>query len=112
MKNKKRRSDRNHILYMIVNNVTGERYIGLTVMRGQAKLRSLKIRWEGHCYAANVENKPWAISESIRTYGPQAFSKTILDVVRGRYEAHKREVELIDTLQPELNTRKKQLTAA
>ena len=109
---RKPRNDRTHIIYQITNQETGERYIGITVVRGRAFNRSLKLRWEGHCYKAYVERKEWAMSISIRTYGATAFVKQIIEVVRGKATAHKREVELINTLQPELNTKKAMALAA
>ena len=104
---RKPRNDRNHIIYQITNGITGERYIGITVVRGRAFNKSLKIRWEGHLRKAYVELKNWTFSTNIRTYGNKAFTKEILEIVRGKATAHRREVELINTLMPELNTKKR-----
>ena len=106
---RKPRNDRNHIIYQLTNKITGESYIGITVVKGRAFNKSLKIRWEGHCYKAYVELKEWAISINIRTYGINTFQKQIIEIVRGKPQAHKREVELINSLQPELNTHKAQI---
>lgn len=122
----KRRSDRNHIVYLITNTATMQQYIGITVMRGQAKNKSLKIRWEGHLYGAFVEQRSYSFPVHLRQYAPvmdkndkwykkkgyylrkfnKLFKKEILEVVRGKDEAHAREVELINIIQPELNDKK------
>jgi hypothetical protein len=105
-KRRKPRSDRNHVIYKITHKDTGDIYIGITVVRGRAFNRSLKLRWEGHCYKAFVELKTWTLPTSIREHGAHSFVKEILEVVRGKASAHKREVELINSLQPALNTKK------
>lgn len=104
---RKPRSDRNHIIYQIVCVPTGESYIGLTVARGRAYKKSLEIRWNGHCYHATVENRPTILADRIRTYGPLAFSKEILSLVRGKTQAHSQEKNYIRNLQPSLNIRNK-----
>jgi hypothetical protein len=102
---RKRRSDRNHVIYVIRNNVTGQEYIGLTVLSfgGNAK-RTVFRRIQKHVQRANTESKGWALSESIRTHGNEAFTFGIVEIVRGKKEAHARETLLINTIQPELNT--------
>ena len=104
---RKPRSDRNHLIYLITNKVTGEEYVGLTVMRGQAVLKSLKIRFEGHIYKALVEKKDWTLPKSIREHGHLNFQIQALSIVRGKAEAHKAEVQEIDSRKPALNTKKK-----
>jgi len=59
-----------------------------------------------HVYKACKLNTPWTISESIRTYGPESFTQEIIEVVRGKANAFAKEANLINLLQPELNTRK------
>lgn len=102
---RKRRSDRNHVVYMIENTQTGEQYIGITVLsfRGNAK-RTLRRRYQKHVQRALNEDKNWALCESIREYGADAHEYTVLEIVRGKKPAHARETELINTYQPQLNT--------
>lgn len=102
----KPRSDRNHIIYMITNTVTGEQYIGKAVMLGQAVNKTMKKRWQGHLRTAMIDCKPYLISESIRKYGPDAFAWEVIEIVRGTYEASAREAELINTVGSKLNTLK------
>lgn len=100
---RKKRCDRNHAVYMITCIPTGERYIGITVIRGRAFLGSVKTRWEGHIYHAMVEGRDYPLQRSIRQHGPGAFKAELVRVVRGKQAAHDLEIDLIHTLNPELN---------
>jgi hypothetical protein len=105
---RKRRSDRNHVIYMIKNTVTSQLYIGITVLsyRGNAQ-RTLDRRVQKHVQRAFAENKNWALCESFRKYEPETHEYWVHDVVRGKAQAHRVETSLIDTLKPKLNTFKK-----
>jgi hypothetical protein len=100
---RKRRQDTKHVVYVITNNVTSEQYVGITVC-GQQVRKALKVRIQKHVRRALTENKDWALCESIRTYGPEAFTYGIVEFVRGRKPAHARERELIREVNPALNT--------
>ena len=99
---RKRRQDTNHAVYCITNTVTGEQYIGITVCGGNVR-KALKVRIQKHVRRALTENKDWALCESIRTFGPEAFTYGVLETVRGRKPAHARERELIREYAPKLN---------
>jgi hypothetical protein len=99
---RKRRSDRNHIIYL-VTAPDAQQYVGLTVVEGTA-LKSLKRRWLKHVNRATNEQHLWALCEAIRQHGAENFSVEILEKVRGKAAAHSREVELIAEIEPELNT--------
>lgn len=101
---RKKRSDRNHVLYRVTCVNTGDTYIGLTVAQGQAYLRSVKIRWQKHVSRANCESKDWAICKALRELSECTWQYEVLEVVRGRKPAHERERELIHTFNPSLNT--------
>ena len=101
---RKRRSDRTHLVYQLTNSVTGEIYIGVTVVTGKAYNRSLNERWKRHVSRAKHEDKCWSICESIREHGDKVFRKQILEKIRGKAQAHKRETELIHSLRPALNS--------
>ncbi len=103
-KNRKKRSDRNHILYLLTNIQTHEQYIGITVVEKVKPEVSLIIRWQRHIHRAFTDNKEWALCKSIRRYGPLAWDKEIIEIVRGKAEAHKRERELIREFNPKLNS--------
>lgn len=104
MKKRKRRSDRTHLIYRLTNQITGEFYIGITVVTGKAYNRSLKERWKRHVSRAIHEDKCWSICESIRQHGEKAFTREILQKVRGKAQAHQIETRLIQEFQPSLNT--------
>jgi len=106
---RKPRSDRNHIIYQITCKPTGQTYIGVCIVKKQAKVKSLKYRWNGHLRAAFIENRDWNMSRALRQYGEHNFTKTIVEVVRGKAQAYAREAELINILRPALNTKMKKV---
>lgn len=99
---RKKRTDRNHVIYRLTCGDTNETYIGLTVMRGRAILKTINTRFQQHCYRAEVQDKTWTLCEAIRTH--DNWFVEALEIVRGKKEAHARERQLIAELQPELNT--------
>jgi hypothetical protein len=104
---RKRRSDRYHLIYQLTAP-TGERYIGMTFVRGdsrsmKARNRSADARFKAHCRNAFDYNHNTLLTEALRELGPDAFLKDIVEVVRGKQAAHDRERELIVGLKPELN---------
>ena len=101
---RKKRSDRNHIIYKITNEVTHEISIGITQCLGRAYLGSIKKRFKQHVSRAFNDNLEWAICRSIREYGEMAFKIEIHEVIRGKRPAHSRETEIIHELKPQLNT--------
>tara|TARA_Y100000034_G_C6856775_1_gene389456 strand:- start:680 stop:1003 length:324 start_codon:yes stop_codon:yes gene_type:complete len=102
---RKKRSDRNHIIYKITCLTTNEVYIGLTLQTGQKKIGSAKIRLKSHISRA-LNGGGWILHERIREVGQHNFNVEILETVRGKSQAHKREVKLINLFKPSLNTRK------
>ncbi len=103
MMKRKRRQDTKHVVYVITNTVTQEQYIGITVCGQQVK-KALRVRIQKHVRRALTENKEWALCQSIRKHGSQAFTYGIVEFVRGRKPAHARERELIREFNPALNT--------
>lgn len=102
---RKRRSDRNHLIYKIENKQTGDFYIGVTVVTGKAYLKSLRSRWKRHIYKAQVIGEQWNFPSAIREFGESAFSLQILEIVRGKSSAFEREANLINEQRPTYNTR-------
>lgn len=100
---RKRRVDRNHVIYQAECEATGESYIGITVANGRAFKRSVHNRWIKHVHRANTERADLPLSQAIRDYGRESFSHKVLEVVRGKSAAHEREMELIKKFAPELN---------
>lgn len=102
---RKKRSDRNHIIYKLTNTVTEETYIGVTVVTGRAYHKSLRSRWIRHIYKANIGMAEYPISVSIRTHGEESFTREILQIVRGKKNAFQTEAQLINEYKPALNTK-------
>ena len=102
---RKRRSDRNQVIYFIQDTVTLEYYIGLTALSFKGNIRkTLNRRMQKHMQRALAENKNWGLSRALRERGAERFVYGVIEVVRGKRPAHARETELINTLQPALNT--------
>ena len=101
---RKKRNDRNYVLYQITAENTGDNYIGLTVATGRAFLRSVKVRVQKHLSRAKCENKDWAFCEFIRSNPDAAIRYEVLEVVRGRKKAYEIERQYIEEYQPSLNT--------
>ena len=102
---RKRRTDRNQVIYYIQDTVTLEYYIGLTALCFNGNVRkTLTRRIQKHIQRAMTENKDWGLSRAIRQRGVERFVFGTLEIVRGKRPAHARETELINTMQPALNT--------
>jgi len=99
---RKRRNDRNHVIYQLTGP-NGQRYVGVTFARGRAWKRSAKIRWEAHVRNALDYDRQNLLSVAIRDHGAENFTREVLEIVRGKQNAHDRERELLQILQPELN---------
>lgn len=105
MNSRKRRNDRNQVVYYIQDVVTLEYYIGLTVLSFKGNVRkTLHRRMQKHLQRALAENKDWGLSVALRERGAERFVYGPVQVVRGKKEAHAIETQLINTLQPALNT--------
>jgi len=98
---RKKRSDRRHIVYSIINAETGDFYIGITQGFRQ---KDLKIRLQKHIRRALTEGKSWRLCDAIRSYGACAFVAQIVEVVKGKAPAHELERQLIGEYSPTLNT--------
>lgn len=93
-KKRKRRSDRRHLVYVIVNTVTNERYVGIAACVDRSGKETLAARWSRHVGRAYNQGKAWALCEDIRKYGPDVFVPMIFEFVRGKAAAFARETEL------------------
>ena len=102
---RKKRSDRNHIIYEL--KVGQSSYIGVTHVESGAIGKSLQRRWKKHIQRAFAENKSWALCEAIRKYGASKFEVRVVQVIRGKSEAHLAERSMIRELKPKLNSDKR-----
>lgn len=101
-KKRKRRSDRNHAIYKIV--VGKEFYIGVTVVDGTVNA-SLKRRFVKH-WSRRTDKSRWAwkIYQALRRVSREDVKVELVEVVRGKKEAHVREREIIKRKRPTLNS--------
>jgi hypothetical protein len=98
-----KRSDRNHIIYELV--VAGENYIGVTAKTESTVLKSVRARAAKHFYRAKTETKNWLLCEALRGLASkEEIEIKVHEIVRGKADAHKREVEIRRTVKPTLNT--------
>ncbi len=105
---RKKRSDRNHIIYLITNTLNGNQYIGITASKDRAYLRSAKVRLQKHFSRARREDWGWKLYTDMFNYIDDlelVYEVSVLDVVRGKGQAHSKEMELVKKYKPTLNTK-------
>ena len=101
-----KRSDRNHIIYQIVG--PEGLYIGVTAKTESTVLKSVRARVAKHYYRARTETKHWRLCALLRSYASKDdIDVRVLEIIRGKREAHSRERELIRELNPFYNTDKR-----
>ena len=100
---RKKRADRNHIIYEL--RVHGLNYIGVTAKTESTVLKSVRARAAKHFYRAKTETKNWLLCIELRKLASKDDIEIIVhEIVRGKAEAHRREVEIRRTVKPALNT--------
>jgi hypothetical protein len=100
---RKKRTDRNHIIYEL--RVNGLNYIGVTAKTETTVNKSVLARAAKHYYRAKTEGKTWLLCQALRTLNSKDEIEVLVhEVIRGKAAAHRREVELRRELQPILNT--------
>ena len=100
---RKKRADRNHIIYELV--VNGKNYIGVTAKTESTVNKSVLSRAAKHFYRAKKEDKNWLLCAELRTLADKSEIEVYVhEVVRGKAAAHKREVEIRRMVKPVLNT--------
>jgi len=100
---RKKRVDRNHIIYELV--VSGLNYIGVTAKTESTVAKSVRARAAKHFYRAKKENKNWTLCVALRELSDKSeIEIRIHEIVRGKAEAHRREVEIRRMIKPALNT--------
>jgi hypothetical protein len=102
-KPRKRRNDRNHLVYKLTCSEDGSFYIGVTFIEQRSAEKSLRRRWLAHQRNALRYNKQELLSQTIRKHGPETFTREVLQIVRGKQACHDLERELIQELRPHLN---------
>ena len=100
---RKKRVDRNHIVYELV--VNGLNYIGVTAKTESTVLKSVRVRANKHFYRAKTENKDWALCVALRELSDKSeIEIRVHEIIRGKAAAHRREVEIRRLINPALNT--------
>lgn len=100
---RKKRVDRNHIIYEL--RVNGGNYIGVTAKTESTVLKSVRARAAKHFYRAKKEDKQWSLCVALRELTSKDEIEILVhEIVRGKGEAHKREVQLRRQINPTLNT--------
>lgn len=100
---RKKRVDRNHIIYELV--LPAGNYIGVTAKTESTVLKSVKARAAKHFYRAKTEAKNWLLCSALRELTcKEEIEIRVHEIIRGKADAHKREVELRRALRPTLNT--------
>jgi hypothetical protein len=100
---RKRRVDRNHIVYELV--VNGLNYIGVTAKTESTVAKSVRVRANKHWYRAKTEGKNWLLCEALRALdSKEEIEIRVHEIVRGKAAAHQREVEIRRMIKPVLNT--------
>ena len=100
---RKKRVDRNHIIYELV--VNGKNYIGVTAKTAATVNKSVLARAAKHFYRAKTEDKNWLLCAELRKLDSKdQIEVYVHEVIRGKAEAHRREVELRRQIKPVLNT--------
>jgi hypothetical protein len=100
---RKKRVDRNHIIYELV--VNGKNYIGVTAKTESTVNKSVLARAAKHFYRAKTEDKNWLLCAELRKLNDKSEIEVYVhEVIRGKVAAHKREVEIRRMVRPVLNT--------
>lgn len=100
---RKKRTDRNHIIYELV--LPAGNYIGVTAKTETTVLKSVRARAAKHFYRAKTEAKNWLLCAALRELTDKSeIEIRVHEIVRGKADAHKREVEIRRTVRPTLNT--------
>ena len=100
---RKKRTDRNHIIYELV--VNGLNYIGVTAKTESTVNKSVLSRAAKHFYRAKTEDKNWLLCAELRKLNSKdEILVYVHEVIRGKAAAHKREVEIRRMVKPVLNT--------
>lgn len=89
-----------YTLYKLTNQITGKSYIGITKY-------TVERRWKGHIHAAFTKKTNYKISNAIRKYGKDVWTKEILleDVSKDEIEELEiLAIDMFDTVRTGYNT--------
>ena len=101
---KRKRSDRNHLIYELVNTINNKKYVGVTVCIGRAYKYTAIRRFQKHVFRAKNEPFDWALYKDMRKFGPDVYDIYVIQVIRGKSEAHRIETNMLQSLEYKLNS--------
>jgi hypothetical protein len=105
---KKTRKDSKHLIYEIVNTISGRSYIGITSLsqfyHTKSKRYAALRRFQKHYSKAMRTKLDWELYRDMREYGKDVYDVFIVDVVKGKALAHQIETELLKEFEYELNS--------
>jgi hypothetical protein len=103
IKQRKKRTDRNHAVYQLT--IGKQHYIGVTVVSGSVT-KGLWARLSKHWYRRNdPAREHWNLYKALRKLqSREEVVMEVLQIVRGKVQAHELEREIIRKLKPKLNT--------
>ena len=102
--NRKKRNDRNHVIYEIVNTENGKSYIWVTAAIGSRFHYSAKLRLQKPFSRARKENKNWSLYNDMREHAQSVYELFIVKIVRGKAAAHQYETKQLQKFHYELNS--------
>jgi hypothetical protein len=106
MMQRKKRSDRTHIIYQIT--VGRKIYIGVTAKTQSTVDKSVRSRIAKHFYRAQTEGLDWLLCKALRKLDcKEDIVYSVLATIRGKTAAHDYERELIRKIKPVLNSDKR-----
>lgn len=102
---RRRRSDRNFIIYQLTHLKSGQIYIGISAVLGRAVKYTLQRRFNKHVSKALCAGKKWRLHRVMRKHPePEHWDQQVLEVVRGKKATFRRERDLIKQHAPSLNS--------
>jgi hypothetical protein len=101
---RKKRSDRNHAIYRLINILTGDIYVGMTVCSGMTPKKAVEGRFQRHVTRALTQNKDWTLCKAIREHGAASFKVEVVKTIRGKAQAHIEERQITKEQGATLNT--------
>lgn len=103
MARRRTRSDCTYIIYEMSDS-QGETYIGVTRKSESTVDKSVRERWRRHLSRARCENRSWTLYQYLRSGAVEGeWWFRVIDTVRGRLAAYRREIEVVGELEPTLN---------
>lgn len=103
MARRRARSDSTYIIYEM-SDARGETYIGVTRKTESTVDRSVRQRWRRHLSRARCEQRDWTLYQYLRSGALEGqWWFRVLETLRGRLAAYRREIEVVAELEPTLN---------